>query len=82
MTMTTTGVPMAGMYAIQTNAPYIDPLSNIKKKPINKTSRSLFMNKKDAKEQHITGEMDSSGRRKKSKIEEKINNKIKGLLDE
>jgi hypothetical protein len=80
MTVTTAGVPMAGMYAIQTNAPYIDPKSGIKRKPIKKTSRSPFMNKLDAGEQHIKGEMDNAGKRK-SKIEEKIDNRMKGIND-
>jgi len=80
MTLTTTGVPMVGMYSINTDADYIDPKSGIKRKKIDKTTRSPFMNKKDAKTQHITGVMDNSGK-KKSKIEEKIDRRIKGLND-
>jgi hypothetical protein len=80
MTFTTTGVPMVGMYSIHTGAKYIDPKSKIKKRATTKTTRSPFMNKVDAEKQYITGEMDNSGKKKskKSKIEEKIDNKVKG----
>jgi hypothetical protein len=81
MTLTTTGVPMAGMYAINTNAKYLDPKSSIKHKKIKKTTLSPFMNKTDAEKQHITGVMDNAGK-KKSKIEEKIDNKMKELLND
>lgn len=78
MTVTTSGVPMVGMYSVVTDAPYIDPKSSIKRKPTKKVNRSPFMNKHDASTQHIKGVMDHSGK-KKSKIEEKIDSKIKEL---
>jgi hypothetical protein len=81
MTLTTTGVPMAGMYAINTDAKYIDPKSSVKHKKTKKTTFSPFMNKSDASKQHITGIMDNAGK-KKSKIEEKIDSKIRDLLND
>jgi hypothetical protein len=69
---------MVGPFAINTDAKYIDPLSGIRRKKSTKTNRSPFMNKVDAEKQYITGEMDNSGK-KKSRIEEKIDNRIKGL---
>ena len=59
-------IPKAGMYAIQTDHPGLDP-AVFKKKKMTKGSRSIFMNDEDASKQYITN------------IEEKINIRLKEM---
>lgn len=68
---------MMGMYAIQTDHPGL--MKNIKKKKTNKVDRSLFMNDKNAKKQHIFGTLGSDGKKKTNKVynvESKIDKRL------
>jgi hypothetical protein len=68
-----------GSFSVMTDHPGIDPKGNVKKKKMNKASRSPFVNDKDAKKNYIKGEMDASGFAKK--ISEKLN-KLVNITEE
>jgi hypothetical protein len=68
-----------GQFAVQTNHPGL--MKSIKKKKISKVDRSMFANDEDAEKQYITGTINSSGEAE-SKIERKINKKLKEINDQ